>query len=79
MKGIYITVPDSEFNFYMSVIEQFKTATIVKTDDYEMNTKVLQPWQIAELNLAIQYDIENPDEGNEANKITDLLRKKLNV
>jgi hypothetical protein len=81
MKGIYITVPDNEFDFYMSVLERFKTATIVQTDTMVLQdeTLQLQNWQIEELNEAIAYDNANPTEGIEAKTFINQLRKNLNV
>lgn len=43
MRGIYISVRDSELNFYMSVLERFKTATLLKTDTFEIDSGTLQP------------------------------------
>lgn len=79
MKGIYISVPDSEFNFYMSVLERFKTATVIKTDVFEADTDNLHEWQIEALENAISFDDKNPNDGIEAKKFTSQLRKKLHV
>jgi hypothetical protein len=79
MKGIYISVPDNEFNFYMSVLERFKTATVIKTDEFEADVSTLHPWQMEELKKAIEFDNTNPNEGMEAKKFTKQLRKKLHV
>ena len=79
MRGIYITVPDSEFNFYMSMLERFKTVTVVKTDSIESDSDTLHPWQIEELKKAIDFDDKNPADGIEAKEFTNQLRKKLHV
>lgn len=59
MKGTYISVPDNEFSFYISLLERFKTATVIKTDDFQLNDSKefkLLPWQIAALNKIIAED-----------------------
>ncbi len=79
MKGIYFSVPDSEFNFYMSMLGRFKTATLIKTDDFKIDEHKLLPWQIEELNQAILEDDTSGDIGIEAKELNHRLRKKINV
>jgi len=67
MKSIYISVPDNEFSFYMAVLERFKTATVLKTDELknisaEMD---LHPWQIEELEQILKEEEANPQPATE--------------
>jgi hypothetical protein len=81
MKGIYISVPDNEFSFYMAVLERFKTATVLKTDeiktiDSELN---LHEWQIKELEEIIKEEESNPQKGIDAKTFLTQFRKELDV
>jgi uncharacterized membrane protein YdfJ with MMPL/SSD domain len=51
MKGIYISVPDNELGFYLTVLERFKTATVLRTDELKPQDTAtdLLPWQLTEL------------------------------
>lgn len=82
MKGIYFSVPDNEFSFYMSLLERFKTATVIKTDDFHVKNIEefnLLPWQIEALNEVIAEDNQAINEGIEAKLLTKELRKEFNV
>lgn len=79
MKGIYISVPDNEFNFYLSVLERFKTATLIKTDEFKIDEHKLLDWQIEELNIALKEDENDPNGGDDAKTITSRLKAKFNV
>lgn len=81
MKGIYISVPDNEFSFYLAVLERFKTATVLKTDEIKnidsgMN---LYPWQLKELEQILKEEQENPQPGIDGKSFLTQLRKDLNV
>ena len=80
MKSIYIAVPDNEFSFYMAVLERFKTATVLKTDELKNISEEmdLHPWQIEELEQILKEE-ENPQPGIEAKFFLTQLRKELDV
>jgi hypothetical protein len=81
MKGIYISVPDSEFNFYMAVLERFKTVTVLKTDEIT-HTDIgqnLHPWQIEELEEILKEEAENPQKALDGYQVLKELRKELDV
>ncbi len=82
MRGIYISVPDHEFSFYMSLLEKFKTVTVIKTDELKVSKSdefKLLPWQIKELDIAIEDDDQNPKQGVDAKEFTRQLREKFSV
>lgn len=81
MKGIYITVPDNEFNFYMSVLERFKTATIVKTDEITSTDigVTLHPWQIEAIEQILKEESTNPQPSINSKPFLNQLRKELDV
>ena len=81
MKGIYFSVPDNEFSFYMAVLERFKTATVLKTDeikttDLGMN---LHPWQVQELEQILKEEEANPQPIADSKSFLFQLRKELSV
>lgn len=81
MKGIYFTVPDNEFSFYMAVLERFKTATILKTDeiktlDLDMH---LHAWQVTELEEILKEESVNPQPAEDSKIFLTSLRKELGV
>lgn len=80
MKGIYISVPDNEFSFYMAVLERFKTATVLKTEELK-NTAIdnLHPWQIAELEEILKEEEKNPQPGINGKLFLEQLRKELDL
>ncbi len=81
MKGIYITVPDNEFNFYLAVLERFKTATVLKTDEIKSAdiAMTLQPWQIKELEQILKEEETNPQPGVDGKLFLNQIRKELDV
>jgi hypothetical protein len=82
MKGIYISVPDSEFSFFMSMLGKFKHATVIKTDEFSINKEAeytLLPWQIEEIKLALEDEKHHPNEGIEAKEFMKDLRNRRNV
>ena len=81
MKGIYISVPDNEFNFYMAVFERFKTVTVLKTDEI-IQTDIgqnLHPWQVEALEEILREEAENPQKALDGYQILKELRKELDV
>jgi len=65
----------------MAVLERFKTATVLKTDEIknpnaDMN---LHPWQILELEQILKEEETNPQPGIDAKTFISQLRKESNV
>ena len=80
MKGIYISVPDNEFSFYMAVLERFKTAVVLRTEEIKTSdlTHSLLPWQIKELDQILKEE-ENTPTGMHAKLFLNQLRDELDV
>jgi len=81
MKGIYISVPDNEFNFYMEVLERFKTVTVLKTDEITQTDlgQNLYPWQIEALEEILKEESENPQKALDGYQVLRELRRELDV
>jgi len=80
MKGIYISVPDNEFSFYMAVLERFKTAVVLRTEEIKTSemSQGLLPWQIKELDEILKEE-ENAPSGIDAKLFLNQLRGELDV
>lgn len=82
MKGIYISVPDNEFNFFMSMLGKFKDATVIKTDEFNLTSQIessLPKWQIDEIRQALEEENLNSNKGIEAKAFLSDLRNRHNV
>jgi hypothetical protein len=81
MKGIYISVPDNEFSFYMEVLERFKTVTVLKTDEITQTDlgQNLHPWQIEPLEEILKEESESPQKSLDGYQVLKELRKELDV
>lgn len=72
MKGIYISVPDNEFSFFMSMLGKFKHATVIKTDEFSLTKQEeasLLYWQIEEIQQALEEEKLTANKGIEAKKV----------
>ena len=82
MKGIYISVPDNEFSFFMSMLGKFKHAIVIKTDEFSLTKQEeasLLDWQIEEIQQALEEEKLTANKGIEAKKFLTDLRNRHNV